>query len=81
MFVVKNESGSLLKAIEVISGHGFNMKVLRSRPLKSLAWQYYFYVEAEGSTSDENCENMLRELEQQCEVLKVLGTCPSSMEV
>ena len=80
MFVVKNESGALLKAIEVIAKYGYNMKVLRSRPMADLAWQYYFYVEAEGGTSDEEFGRMSAELKEQCEVLKVLGTC-SQVEV
>lgn len=80
MFVVKNESGALLKAIDVIARYGYNMKVLRSRPMAGLAWQYYFYVEAEGDSSDEVFNKMAAELKEQCEILKVLGTC-SLMEV
>ena len=48
MFTVKQVAGALLKAINVISKFGFNMQALRSRPMKEPAWQYYFYVEAEG---------------------------------
>lgn len=57
----------------MIAEHGFNMKVLRSRPVKDRAWQYYFYVEAEGDDSSEAGQRMLEDLSAQCEKLKVAG--------
>ena len=74
MFTVKNESGALAKAIDAIGDNGFNMKVLRSRPLKDLAWQYYFYVEAEGDFASEDGKKMQKDLSERCEMLKVLGS-------
>ena len=74
MFTVRNEAGALAKAVDVIGRHGFNMKALRSRPMKELLWQYYFYVEAEGDIESEEGRQMLRVLEMYCDRLKVLGT-------
>lgn len=74
VFTVKNEAGSLARAIEVIGQHGFNMRTLRSRPMKELLWQYYFYVEAEGNVHTENGNDMMRELERVCDRLKLVGT-------
>lgn len=74
LFTVKNVSGALAKAIDVIGKYGFNMKVLRSRPMKELVWQYYFYVEAEGDESSEEGRAMLEELSRHCDMLKVVGT-------
>ena len=74
MFTVKNAAGSLARAISIIGEHGFNMKVLRSHPMKTLAWQYYFYIEAEGSPEGEDGERMLAELSEVCDKLKVVGT-------
>ena len=74
VFTVKNEAGSLARAIDVIGQHGFNMRNLRSRPMKELLWQYYFYVEAEGSIHSDEGRAMLSELESFCDRLKVVGT-------
>ncbi|MBR4296556.1 MAG: chorismate mutase [Clostridia bacterium] len=74
LFTVKNEAGSLAKALDVIGGHGFNMRTLRSRPMKELLWQYYFYIEVEGNIHTENGKDMLRELESYCDRLKPAGT-------
>ena len=73
MFTVKNEAGGLAKAINVVSDHGFNMSSLRSRPMKSLAWCYYFCIEAEGDISSPDGAAMLEELALRCDKLKVVG--------
>lgn len=74
VFTVKNEAGSLARAIDVIGQHGFNMRNLRSRPMKELLWQYYFYVEADGNIHTPKGREMLDELSAFCDRLKVVGT-------
>ena len=74
VFTVKNEAGSLARAIDVIGYHGFNMRTLRSRPMKELLWQYYFYVEAEGNIHTALGDEMLRKLGNFCDRLKLVGT-------
>ena len=73
-FTVRNEAGALAKAIEIIGKHGFNMRSLRSRPMKELLWQYYFYVEAEGDLNTEEGAKMLEELKSCCDRLTSKGT-------
>ncbi len=73
LFTVNDVAGALAKAINVIADYGFNMKVLRSRPVRTRDWQYYFYVEAEGDETAENGRRMLSELKEQCETLKIAG--------
>lgn len=74
LFTVRNEAGALAKAIEIIGKHGFNMRTLRSRPMKELLWQYYFYVEAEGNVHTDEGALMMRELSEYCDKLKAIGT-------
>lgn len=74
LFTVRNEAGALAKAIDVIGNHGFNMRTLRSRPMKELLWQYYFYVEAEGEIQTEKGRLMMEELGEFCDKLKFAGT-------
>ncbi|WP_407382446.1 bifunctional chorismate mutase/prephenate dehydratase [Ruminococcus sp.] len=73
MFTVKNEAGALAQALNVLSSYGFNMRALRSRPMKELAWEYYFYIEAEGDETGQNGTDMLRHLALHCDMLKVVG--------
>ena len=74
LFTVRNQAGALAKAIEIIGKHGFNMRTLRSRPMKELLWQYYFYIEAEGNINTEEGAVMMKELSQYCDRLKSVGT-------
>lgn len=81
MFSVKHEAGSLANAIGIIGKYGYNMTALRSRPMKKHSWQYYFYVEIDGSTATENGEKMLEELTKVCDKLKVAGTFAPHTEI
>ena len=74
LFTVRNEAGALAKAIDIIGKHGFNMRTLRSRPMKELLWQYYFYVEAEGNIHTYEGATMMAELDKYCDRLKTVGT-------
>lgn len=74
LFTVRNEAGALAKAIDVIGRHGFNMRTLRSRPMKELLWQYYFYVEVEGNVQSEAGASLMEALGEFCDKLKFAGT-------
>lgn len=73
VFTVKNEVGALAQALNVLGSYGFNMRALKSRPMKNLAWQYYFYIEAEGDETGRNGTDMLRHIALHCDKLKVVG--------
>ena len=81
VFTVKNEAGALARAIDIIGRCGFNMRTLRSRPMKELLWQYYFYVEIDGSTENETGREMIAELNKVCDKLKVAGKFAPHSEI
>ena len=74
VFTVSNEAGALARAIDVIGKFGFNMRNLRSRPLKNSMWKYYFYAEAEGNIDTSEGRAMLAALGELCDKLKVAGS-------
>ena len=74
LFTVRNEAGALARAIDVIGQHGFNMRTLRSRPMKELLWEYYFYVELEGNIQSEEGTSLLESLGEFCDKLRFAGT-------
>ena len=73
VFTVKNVAGALAKCLDIIGAHGFNMRNLRSRPMKELMWTYYFFCEIEGDIESNEAKNMLRALETFCDRLKIVG--------
>ena len=81
MFTVKHEAGSLANAISIIGKFGYNMTALRSRPLKKQSWQYYFYIELDGSVASDNGVKMLEALNKVCDKLKVAGTFAPHIEI
>ena len=81
MFTVKHEAGSLANAISIIGKYGYNMTALRSRPLRKHSWQYYFYVEIDGTTETENGRKMIGDLNKMCDQLKVAGTFAPHTEI
>ena len=81
MFTVKHEAGSLANAIGIIGQYGYNMTALRSRPMKKHSWQYYFYVEIDGSINTETGKKMIDKLAEMCDKLKVAGTFAPHTEI
>lgn len=81
MFTVKHEAGSLANAIAIIGRYGYNMTALRSRPMKKQSWQYYFYVEIDGTTDTDNGKKMIEELNKVCDYLKVAGSFAPHTEI
>ena len=74
VFTVQNDAGSLAQTLNIIGAHGYNMRTLRSRPMKDLSWKYFFYVEAEGSINTTNGREMLQELSATCAKLRLVGS-------
>lgn len=73
LFTVRDEVGGLAKAINLISAYNYNMRILRSRPMHDLPWNYYFYAEVEGDDRTDNGKQMLLSLRTACPVVKVAG--------
>lgn len=73
VFTTKNEAGALAGPLNIIGAHNFNMRGLRSRPLRGSAWSYYFLVEADGNIASYDGQNMLHELGAVCSELKLVG--------
>ena len=74
LFTVRNEAGALAKALDIVGKHGFNMRTLRSRPMKELMWEYYFYIEAEGNVNSKEGRRMIEDLEEYCPKVKIIGS-------
>lgn len=72
MFTIPNVPGALSQILMTLGIFGYNMRVIRSRPLKGHKWTYYFYTEAEGDDTS-IAEAMVDGLKRNCEMVKILG--------
>jgi chorismate mutase/prephenate dehydratase len=75
-FAVQHRAGALYSALESIKKFGLNMTKIESRPSRSKAWEYYFFVDLEGHSGDERVKATLADLTGHCDVLTVLGSYP-----
>lgn len=80
-FVVPEKAGALAKAINIIGNHGYNMRCIKSRALKSETWAYYFYTEIEGNLQSKRGKYMLDELSDFCDDLKFCGTFSDNKKI
>ncbi len=81
LFTVKNEAGSLGRAVSVIGEHGFNLRALKSRPTKESSWEYYFYAEGDGNLGTFEGKAMLAELSACCSTVKVIASYEKEIKI
>ena len=76
MFSIKDESGSLLRTLELFAKHKINLTKIQSRPLRNRPWEYLFFVDFDGHREDKAINKVLEVLSGQCLFLKILGSYP-----
>jgi len=81
VLAVKNEPGSLLRCLEVLARAGLNMGKLESRPSRSHAWEYVFWVELDADGAAPATTATLSELGRVTSMLRVLGSCPRAADL
>ena len=72
-----HEEGSLLKALSLLHEYKINLSKLESRPIPGMPFQYLFYIDFEGNTSETRVEQALEKLRSATTSLKVLGSYPA----
>ncbi|MBN1269607.1 MAG: prephenate dehydratase [Kiritimatiellae bacterium] len=80
MFGVKHKVGALYEALGAFRRYDLNMTKIESRPCKTKAWEYHFFVDFEGHADEERVGKALEELAEHCTVMNVLGSYPKAIE-
>jgi prephenate dehydratase len=80
-FSVRNEPGTLVRALGVIAAHGINMTKLESRPSHEGTWEYVFWVDLDADVcADGPGEAFLTDLGAVCVWVRVMGCYPRAVE-
>lgn len=75
---VPNKAGAVYQLLAPLAQNGVSMCRFESRPARSGAWEYYFYVDVEGHQHEPAVARAIDELRRNAAYLKVLGSYPSS---
>jgi prephenate dehydratase len=81
-FSVRNEPGTLVRALGVIADHDINMTKLESRPSREGTWEYVFWVDLDTDVCDEvgGGPAFLAALRAVCVWVRVMGCYPRCVE-
>ena len=74
VFTLKNQPGSLFRAISAFALRDIDLTKIESRPLQGKPWDYLFYIDFIGSTDDEKTKRALDHLDEYAVTLRVLGS-------
>ncbi len=79
-FAVRNEPGTLLRALEAFASRGVNLSSLESRPSRRVAWEYVFWADVDADAVEPSCAAALVDLRAASTMVRVLGSYPRASE-
>lgn len=79
VFAIKDAPGALYHMLKPFARRKINLTKIESRPLKTKAWEYVFFVDLDGHISEKKVKDAVSELEETCSFLKILGSYPKSV--
>jgi chorismate mutase/prephenate dehydratase len=75
-FAVRNEPGTLLRALGKFADHGINLSSLESRPSRTVAWEYVFWADLDAHAGTPDLAAALSELRAVATLVRVMGSYP-----
>jgi chorismate mutase / prephenate dehydratase len=77
---IKDTRGSLRDLLEPFSKLGISLRTLESKKPKGSAWECMFFLEVEGGMHEQNMQDAYREMEKNCNFVKILGSFPQDLK-
>jgi prephenate dehydratase len=81
LYLDRDRPGALYEILGEFSLRKINLTRIESRPSKNKLGDYLFYIDLEGSISDDNIKEAIYNIESKVGMLKMLGSYPASNPV
>jgi prephenate dehydratase len=78
VFSTRNSPGALFRSLSAIALRDLNITKIESRPLRGKPWEYLFYLDLLGRSSDAAVKYALGHLGELADFLRVLGSYRSA---
>ena len=77
----ENKPGAVHALLTPLAEHGVSMSRIESRParLRSVLWEYLFFIDVEGHQADAHVAQALAALRARAPFLKILGSYPAAV--
>jgi prephenate dehydratase len=76
VFTTRDTPGALFRALSAFALRDLSLAKIESRPLRGKPWEYLFYLDLIGHTSEPAVGNALHHLAELADFLRVLGCYP-----
>ena len=76
LVAMRNKPGSLHRLLAPFHCYGVDLTRIETRPARSVAWNYVFFIDFIGHQSDPKVVHALKEVEDLAVELKILGSYP-----
>jgi len=73
-FGVRNEPGTLLRALQTFAARGINLSKLESRPSRGAAWEYVFWTDLDAHQDEPGCDAALTDLRAVATLVRTFGS-------
>lgn len=80
VFAVRNEPGTLLRALRAFAERGVNLSSLESRPSRTAAWEYVFWVDLDADAAEPACAAAIADLRGASTMVRILGSYARAAE-
>ncbi len=81
LFTLPDKAGALSRVLDLLAGHGINMRKLESRPMRGQCWKYVFFADVESDLEDPRHADLLVQLEHACTGFRILGSYPTGPQL
>lgn len=76
---MRNEPGALYKLLEPFHIHNIDLTRVETRPSRTGAWTYVFFIDFVGHVADPLINEVMKEVATRCADLKLLGSYPKAV--